>query len=51
MTPLVTLQVMHRVGMIIHAKGPAIKIPAVEKLDAIGRRDDFLRGAFCQRER
>ena len=38
------------VGMIIHAKGPTIKIPAVEKLDAMSRRDHFLRGAFCQRE-
>lgn len=40
----------HRVGVGSHAKRPAGKILAVEKFDAICRRDDFLRGTFCERE-
>jgi hypothetical protein len=38
-----------RVGVVVHAKGETVKIRAVEKLDATGRRDDILRrGNFRQ---
>ena len=42
----------HRVGVVSHAKGQAVEIRAVEEFDAVGRRDDILRGGnFCQRQR
>jgi hypothetical protein len=33
---------MHRVGALPRAKGEAVEIRAIEKLDGVGRRDDIL---------
>ena len=34
---------LHRVGVVFHAKCPAVEIRAVEKFDVAGRSDDILR--------